>query len=37
VPGWQQIGKQDLEQQEGEPGTVFGLPIAIHIALGEAY
>jgi outer membrane protein insertion porin family/translocation and assembly module TamA len=37
VPGWQQIGKKDLEQQEGDPGTVFGLPIAVHIALGEAY
>ncbi len=37
VPYWQQIGQKDLDQQEGNPGKVFGLPIAIHIALGEAY
>ena len=37
VPGLQQIGKTDLQVDEGDPGTVFGLPIAIHIALGEAF
>jgi outer membrane protein insertion porin family/translocation and assembly module TamA len=37
VPGWQQIGKDELDEDEGNPGEVFGLPIAVHIALGEAY
>ncbi len=37
VPGLQQIGEVDLEVEEGDPGTVFGLPIAVHIALGEAF
>jgi len=37
TPWLQQIGEQDLERQEGEPGTVFGLPLAIHIALGESF
>jgi outer membrane protein assembly factor BamA len=37
VPGLQQIGSKDLPLDEGNPGTVFGLPIAINIALGEAY
>lgn len=37
TPWLQQIGQEDLERQEGDPGTVFGAPIAIHIALGEAF
>lgn len=37
TPWLQQIGEQDLERQEGNPGTVFGLPMAIHIALGESF
>jgi len=37
VPSLQQIGETDLERQEGNPGTVFGAPIAVHIALGEAF
>lgn len=37
VPSLQQIGEPDLERQEGNPGTVFGAPIAVHIALGEAF
>ncbi|MEZ4225437.1 MAG: POTRA domain-containing protein [Polyangiaceae bacterium] len=37
IPGLQQIGETDLQVDEGDPGTVFGLPIAIHIALGEAF
>ncbi len=37
VPGLQQIGEVDIQRQEGDPGTVFGLPMAIHIALGEAF
>jgi outer membrane protein insertion porin family/translocation and assembly module TamA len=37
VPGLQQIGEEDLQVDEGDPGTVFGLPIAVHIALGEAF
>lgn len=37
TPWLQQIGEEDLERQEGNPGTVFGLPMAIHIALGESF
>jgi outer membrane protein assembly factor BamA len=37
VPGLQQIGQTELQRNEGNPGTVFGAPIAIHIALGEAF
>ena len=37
TPWLQQSGEQDLERQEGNPGTVFGLPMAIHIALGESF
>jgi outer membrane protein insertion porin family/translocation and assembly module TamA len=37
VPGLQQIGQTDLERNEGDPNKVFGAPIAIHIALGEAF
>ncbi|MCB9577991.1 MAG: BamA/TamA family outer membrane protein [Polyangiaceae bacterium] len=37
VPALQQIGELDIQRQEGDPGTVFGLPMAIHIALGEAF
>lgn len=37
TPWLQKIGEQDLERREGNPGTLFGLPIAIHIALGESF
>jgi outer membrane protein insertion porin family/translocation and assembly module TamA len=37
VPALQQIGQKDLERKEGNPGTVFGAPIAVNIALGEAF
>lgn len=37
VPGLQQLGEEDLRLEEGDPGTVFGLPIAVHIALGESF
>lgn len=37
IPGLQQLGEVDLERQEGDPGTVLGAPIAIHIALGESF
>lgn len=37
TPWLQQIGEEDLARQEGNPGTVFGAPIAIHIALGESF
>ncbi|GMV17389.1 MAG: BamA/TamA family outer membrane protein [Polyangiaceae bacterium] len=37
TPWLQQLGEEDLERREGDPGTVFGLPMAIHIALGEAF
>lgn len=37
TPWLQEIGEQDLAKQEGDPGTVFGAPIAIHIALGESF
>jgi outer membrane protein insertion porin family/translocation and assembly module TamA len=37
TPWLQQLGKEDLNRNEGNPGTVFGLPIAIHIALGEDF
>ncbi len=37
IPGLQQIGEADLRLEEGDPGTVFGLPIAVHLALGEAF
>jgi outer membrane protein assembly factor BamA len=37
VPYAQEIGKEDLSPQEGTQSTIFGAPIAIHFALGEAF
>lgn len=36
VPGAQRIGAP-LEASEGDPGTIFGMPIAFSIAVGEAF
>jgi outer membrane protein assembly factor BamA len=37
VPYAQHIGQKDLPETEGIQNTIFGLPLAIHFALGEAY
>ena len=37
IPKAQELGKDELIQGEGDPGTLLGLPIAIHFALGEAF
>jgi outer membrane protein assembly factor BamA len=37
VPYAQHIGEKDLPETEGIQNTIFGLPLAIHFALGEAY
>ena len=36
VPGMQILGKPDTEV-EGDPGTIFGAPIAVSIGIGEAF
>lgn len=36
IPGLQNIGS-DLSRQQERPGTVFGAPIAISIAVGQAF
>jgi outer membrane protein insertion porin family/translocation and assembly module TamA len=33
----QEVGEAELRTNEGDPDEVFGAPIAIHIALGEAF
>ena len=38
VPGLQEIGERgDIKGTQGEAATAFGLPIAIDIAIGEAF
>lgn len=37
VPYAQVIGRKSLPDNEGHPNTVFGLPIAVHFGLGEAF
>lgn len=37
IPYAQEVGSQSLGQQEGTRSTVFGLPIAVHFGLGEAF
>lgn len=37
IPGAQQLGKEAPPPEEGSPGTILGLPIAIHLGLGEAF
>jgi outer membrane protein insertion porin family/translocation and assembly module TamA len=37
VPYLQHIGEKDLPESEGIQNTIFGAPMAIHFALGEAY
>jgi outer membrane protein insertion porin family/translocation and assembly module TamA len=36
VPGLQKIGG-DLRAEEGDPGTIFGLPLAYSLAVGESF
>ena len=36
VPGMQILGKPDTEV-DGEPGTIFGAPIAVSLGIGEAF
>lgn len=37
VPYAQKIGASELPLEEGNPGDIFGLPLAIHFGLGEAF
>jgi outer membrane protein insertion porin family/translocation and assembly module TamA len=37
VPYLQQVGQQELPPTEGAQSTIFGAPIAMHFALGEAF
>ena len=38
VPGLQKIGEAELPEKEGRPAKLFGvLPVAVHIAFGEAF
>jgi outer membrane protein insertion porin family/translocation and assembly module TamA len=37
VPGLQKIGERDLPDEEGRVSTILGVPIAIHVAIGEAF
>jgi outer membrane protein insertion porin family/translocation and assembly module TamA len=40
VPGMQKIGERDLPREEGSASELFGidwLPVAIHLAFGEAF
>jgi outer membrane protein insertion porin family/translocation and assembly module TamA len=37
LPFAQEVGEAELRPQEGDPDDVFGLPIAIHFGLGEAF
>jgi hypothetical protein len=37
VPGLQAIGEDELPEEEGRPASLFGLPIGVHIAFGEAF
>ncbi|HVU04886.1 MAG TPA: BamA/TamA family outer membrane protein [Polyangiaceae bacterium] len=37
IPFVQEVGTEKPSYTEGNPGTIFGLPIAIHIALGESF
>jgi outer membrane protein insertion porin family/translocation and assembly module TamA len=37
LPYFQEVGKETLPPTEGTQTTIFGAPIAIHFALGEAF
>ena len=37
IPGLQRIDGDLDRLTEGQPGTVFGLPVAVNIAVGEAF
>ncbi|MBX3182257.1 MAG: BamA/TamA family outer membrane protein [Polyangiaceae bacterium] len=37
LPFAQEIGEANPRPEEGNPGTILGLPIAIHLGLGEAF
>jgi outer membrane protein insertion porin family/translocation and assembly module TamA len=37
LPYAQEVDKQTLQPTEGTQSTIFGAPIAIHFALGEAF
>ena len=37
IPGLQALGESTLPASEGDPSTIFGLPIGVHLALGEAF
>jgi len=37
IPGAQQLGAETPPPEEGSPGTILGMPIAIHLGLGEAF
>ncbi len=37
LPLAQELGEANPRPEEGNPGTILGLPIAIHLGLGEAF
>ncbi|MBM4363994.1 MAG: BamA/TamA family outer membrane protein, partial [Deltaproteobacteria bacterium] len=37
LPFVQRVGEREARRDEGDPGTVAGLPIAVHFGLGEAF
>jgi outer membrane protein assembly factor BamA len=37
IPYMQEVGEPRLPQEEGDPTTIFGAPIALHFGLGEAF
>jgi outer membrane protein assembly factor BamA len=37
VPYMQEVGAKHLPQEEGDPTTIWGAPVAFHFGLGEAF
>jgi outer membrane protein insertion porin family/translocation and assembly module TamA len=37
IPYMQEVGEPQLPQEEGDPTTVWGAPLAFHFGLGEAF
>ena len=37
VPYMQEVGSKQLPQEEGDPTTIWGAPVAFHFGLGEAF
>lgn len=37
LPFAQEVGEENLRPEEGNPGTLLGMPVALHFGLGEAF